>query len=740
MQHIATAKSELAALLTKVNGHASNNFNQQTDFQSYFKQADQVYSQPVEPPKNHPDRNIEKSVDNAYDRQESQRDKSKTLRDRSKDNQAEFAKPVEQKSAIHSSETDKSAKPIQQSDKAQAPQYSDEAKVADTENQIADKNVSSETSEKKNVENDALKSEEQIVKHAEQQSEFEKAGTSDNPEKSLENDLVSATHIMIDDQVVDSEATVITDETPLIDWLTLVEKSIAKATKGETSSNKETANENVPEFSITEVLLANKSDVNSIESDPESSILGSSELENIDINVLVSENQQSEESALNGTLAGDVKTDEFIALESATTLKSLNNLIAELQTLLDAQKQKGSVDNAASLDQLLNQISDVLGESDADVMAKLRESLRLETSALEVAQSQELGTVTETDVAIADDLRLMLDLLMSSASNTNKPISNSDTTIKPNIETTSLTPDNMELAKTAVNIDQSVAALLDLPKDKLDAALANLAQRLDLKTANNQNYAGDAGGKSDFVSALKSGIEEIKAQIKQGHQPAIDLSALVNDATAKVNLVPVVPQVLDQTITRFNQTLEITSQLNAKVEQLHVASITEKALVKENNNQAQHLQNKQGQQLAQFDKAVNINRQEGLQQLSEKVRWMVNQNNLQADIRLDPPELGAMKVRLNMSGDTASVNIVVQSQQARDVLEQATPRLKELLEQQGIELGQSSVQQEQSGNAEQHGSEFVSTEESADNLTTDESEVIEQRISNGRIGGIDYFV
>ena len=53
-----------------------------------------------------------------------------------------------------------------------------------------------------------------------------------------------------------------------------------------------------------------------------------------------------------------------------------------------------------------------------------------------------------------------------------------------------------------------------------------------------------------------------------------------------------------------------------------------------------------------------------------------------------------MQIRVNVSGESASVSFVVQSQHARDVLEQATPRLKEMLEEQGIQLGQSSVEQE----------------------------------------------
>lgn len=311
----------------------------------------------------------------------------------------------------------------------------------------------------------------------------------------------------------------------------------------------------------------------------------------------------------------------------------------------------------------------------------------------------------------------------------------------------------VEALKLLQNAPAEIKRLVDLPDQKLDAALNNIAQRLvtDVEkiATNSQQLTGiekalsvaeSSTLKTDFVNALKAGLEEFKSQLKQGHQPAIDLTALVAESMAKVTHSVVTPEAVSQTVSRFNQSLEIASLLNTRAESSQAVASLEKVTTKENFSQAQVLQNKQGQQLAQFDKAVNITRNEGLQQMAEKVRWMVNQNNLLAEIRLDPPDLGAMKVRVNMAGDAASVSIVVQSQQARDVLEQATPRLKEMLEKQGIELGQSSVQQESKQNGEEQQGMFAGSDRNSQELAHDESTVVEQPIRNGRVGGIDYFV
>src|SRR5690606_612911 len=104
--------------------------------------------------------------------------------------------------------------------------------------------------------------------------------------------------------------------------------------------------------------------------------------------------------------------------------------------------------------------------------------------------------------------------------------------------------------------------------------------------------------------------------------------------------------------------------------------------------------------------ATNLQKMEGIKTLVDKVQMMVNQKNLVADIRIDPPELGSMQIRLHLGAEQASVNFVVQNQQARDMLEQSTPRLKEMLAERGIELGQSTVRQEKDQNqsgAEQQG-------------------------------------
>jgi flagellar hook-length control protein FliK len=97
---------------------------------------------------------------------------------------------------------------------------------------------------------------------------------------------------------------------------------------------------------------------------------------------------------------------------------------------------------------------------------------------------------------------------------------------------------------------------------------------------------------------------------------------------------------------------------------------------------------------AQPQVPIMMNKDIAADQLSERVQMMLSKNLKHVDIRLDPPELGRMHIRMNMNGDAATVHFTVASQHVRDALESSMPRLREMLSQQGVQLGETAVQQQ----------------------------------------------
>lgn len=288
---------------------------------------------------------------------------------------------------------------------------------------------------------------------------------------------------------------------------------------------------------------------------------------------------------------------------------------------------------------------------------------------------------------------------------------------------------------------QPITKLPLLPDPQLDDVLNNLAKRL-----NAAHPVITENQRADFVSHLKAGLAEIKQQLKQGHEPAIDLKALVSDALAKTTSeeLSTKPQIQTQVqtqVARFVQSFEPGITLHNAVEQVGQSLLkldaTREAATLEQNNV--------NKSTTAFDRAVNITKPEGQQQLAEKVRWMLAGRLTQAEIRLDPPDLGGMQIKIAMQGEAATVNFVVQSQQARDVLDQAVPRLREMLAEKGIELGQSSVQQDHRQHqdqelANQSGGSHADGKHTGEPEEAEKETKMEQPITNGHVGAIDYFV
>ena len=77
---------------------------------------------------------------------------------------------------------------------------------------------------------------------------------------------------------------------------------------------------------------------------------------------------------------------------------------------------------------------------------------------------------------------------------------------------------------------------------------------------------------------------------------------------------------------------------------------------------------------------------------------MAREGVQQAELRLNPASLGSVEVRLSINNDQASVTFLAQNAATRDALEQAMPRLRESLAENGLALSHSEVgQQNQSG-------------------------------------------
>lgn len=96
-------------------------------------------------------------------------------------------------------------------------------------------------------------------------------------------------------------------------------------------------------------------------------------------------------------------------------------------------------------------------------------------------------------------------------------------------------------------------------------------------------------------------------------------------------------------------------------------------------------------------------------EFSEKIVWLAGRQSQWADMSLNPPQLGAIEVRLSLVGGEAGAQFFSPHPAVRDAIEAALPRLRELMAQAGIALGDAQVRDEafarrEAGASNQNGS------------------------------------
>jgi len=133
------------------------------------------------------------------------------------------------------------------------------------------------------------------------------------------------------------------------------------------------------------------------------------------------------------------------------------------------------------------------------------------------------------------------------------------------------------------------------------------------------------------------------------------------------------------------------------------------------------------------------------QALGQKVVWMAGGGQQSASLTLNPPDLGPMQVVLNVTNSHATVTFTSAQPEVRQALENAMPKLREMLGDAGIQLGQASINSgspQQQNTASQQSSSGNSSHTSGNTIdaieTTASTIVRASPISSG-LGLVDTF-
>lgn len=108
-----------------------------------------------------------------------------------------------------------------------------------------------------------------------------------------------------------------------------------------------------------------------------------------------------------------------------------------------------------------------------------------------------------------------------------------------------------------------------------------------------------------------------------------------------------------------------------------------------------HMQAAQARQTTELAVATPITQPGWADDVGHQITWLADQGVSKAELVLTPPHLGRIEITLEVGSDLSTAQFVSASPQVREALEQAMPRLREMLAQGGISLGEANVSSDQ---------------------------------------------
>ncbi len=254
------------------------------------------------------------------------------------------------------------------------------------------------------------------------------------------------------------------------------------------------------------------------------------------------------------------------------------------------------------------------------------------------------------------------------------------------------------------------------------------------------------------LQALQQAQAQQKVQSANNEQQVIDEvseeaidSTLIAEGKPLESSVKTTGQVSDAITMRTASELNAQTVQATQVKQSNAAYFEHQVSEVLNHNVASDTVQIQKNNVQLQQETISIFRKDFADAVKDKVMLTINQKLQQFDITLDPPEFGNMQVRVNLQGEQASVNFVVQNQQAKDALEQNMHKLRDMLSEQGVDVGDANVEQQdqqQNSNEQSLGENNGNGSHLSNDATKEEGNVehtLSAQLFDSSATGVDYY-
>lgn len=313
-------------------------------------------------------------------------------------------------------------------------------------------------------------------------------------------------------------------------------------------------------------------------------------------------------------------------------------------------------------------------------------------------------------------------------------------------ETSSTKPTNSSLEVKNVNLSNSDTVKSQLNTANVDKLIAERNSQVTVENRTKDHVLMDQivvqEKQSVMTSAQLQALQQVQAQqkiesvtseqqaVEDAGNEFIDSMLLAEEKPIELSMPPK-SKVIDNIAMRSVSELQAHTVQATQTKQSNDAYLEHQVSEVLNHNVVSDIAQIQKNNTQLQQETISIFRKDFADAVKDKVMMTINQKLQQFDITLDPPEFGNMQVRVNLQGEQASVNFIVQNQQAKDTLDQNMHKLRDMLSEQGVDVGDANVEQQnqQQNNEEQKLQENNGNSAALTNGTQKDEHNIEHTLS-----------
>lgn len=143
-----------------------------------------------------------------------------------------------------------------------------------------------------------------------------------------------------------------------------------------------------------------------------------------------------------------------------------------------------------------------------------------------------------------------------------------------------------------------------------------------------------------------------------------------------------------------------------------------------------------GQLSASSQVSVPVGKPGWGEHINQQVAWFSSKNIAMAEIKLDPPDLGPLHIKIANNGEQTNITFTSPHAQVRDALDQTLPRLREMLLQQGIDVAGVDVGGETFKEKDHQAESRTDSEKHQSSAGTEDEILADENIAADSVGDV----